>query len=152
MPIGLGGVFGDMILKFPGLFLGSFPQGAIASGIALILAVPAFWLCLFASGIIGRGVGIVNPAQPSGRRGAEEDDFAADDEDDETSAGGGFQLVGALTHLVLTTTANFKRLTGLGRRRPRAEDFDDMRVVRRKRRNTQCAAPRTRFRGASGCR
>ncbi len=46
MPIGLGGVFGDMILKFPGLFLGSFPQGAIASGIALILAVPAFWLCL----------------------------------------------------------------------------------------------------------
>ncbi len=39
MPIGLGGVFGDMILKFPGLFLGSFPQGAIASGIALILAV-----------------------------------------------------------------------------------------------------------------
>ncbi len=39
--------------------------------------------------------------------------------------------MGALTHLALTTTANFKRLTGLGRRRPRAEDFDDMRVVRR---------------------
>ncbi len=76
-------------------------------------------------------MGIVNPAQPSGRRGAEEDDFAVDDEDDETSAGGGFQLMGALTHLALTTTANFKRLTGLGRCRPRAEDFDNMRVVRR---------------------
>ncbi len=131
MPIGLGGVFGDMILKFPGLFLGSFPQGAIASGIALILAVPAFWLCLFASGIVGRGAGIVNSAQPSARRSVEEDDFSADDEDDDASAGGGFQLMGALTHLALTSTANFKRLTGLGRRRPRAEDFDDMRVVRR---------------------
>ena len=125
MPIGLGGVFGDMLLRFPGLFLGQFPQGAIASAIALVLAFPALWLCLFASGIIGRG--IVNPVQPA-QRGRPEDDFL--DEDEET-AGGGFQFIGALTHLVLTTTANFKRLTGLGRRQSRDEDFGDMRAVRR---------------------
>jgi S-DNA-T family DNA segregation ATPase FtsK/SpoIIIE len=125
MPIGLGGVFGDMLLRLPGLFLGQFPQGAIASAIALVLAFPALWLCLFASGIIGRG--IINPVQPA-QRGRAEDDFI--DEDEET-AGGGFQFIGALTHLALTTTANFKRLTGLGRRQSRDEDFGDMRAVRR---------------------
>ncbi len=55
MPIGLGGVFGDMLLRIPGFFLGGFPQGAIASAIALVLAFPALWFCFFASGIIGRG-------------------------------------------------------------------------------------------------
>lgn len=80
----------------------------------------------FASGIIGRG--IINPVQPA-QRGRTEDDFI--DEDDEETAGGGFQFIGALTHLVLTTTANFKRLTGLGRRQSRDEDFGDMRAVRR---------------------
>ncbi|MBJ6132793.1 DNA translocase FtsK [Ochrobactrum sp. Q0168] len=123
MPIGLGGVFGDMLLRFPGLFIGQFPQGAIASAIALVLAFPALWLCLFASGIIGRG--IINPAQPA-QRGRADEDF---DEDEETA--GGFQFIGALTHLVLTTTANFKRLTGLSRRQSRDEDFGDMRAVRR---------------------
>ena len=129
MPIGLGGVFGDMLLRIPGLFLGRFPQGAVASGIALVLAAPALWLCFFASGITGRGEGIINPTMPSARRDAAGDDFADEDEDAET--GGGFQFVGAMTHLALTTAANFKRLTGFGRRQSRSDDFDDVRAVRR---------------------
>ncbi len=128
MPIGLGGVFGDMLLRIPGLFLGQFPQGAIASGIALVLALPALWLCLFASGIVGRGADVVNPAMPSAQHPAD-DEFADEDADDEF-ARGGFQFIGALTHLALMTTANVKRLTGLGRR-SRENEFDDMRAVRR---------------------
>ncbi len=126
MPIGLGGVFGDMLLRFPGLFLGSFPQGAIASVIALVLAAPAAWLCLFASGIVGRDAALINSPVPAEAVPADED-FA---EDDAESSRGGFQLIGALTHLALMTTANFRRLTGLGRRQPSEDDFADMRTTR----------------------
>ncbi|ENT39688.1 DNA translocase ftsK [Brucella suis F12/02] len=128
MPIGLGGVFGDMLLRIPGFFLGGFPQGAIASAIALVLAFPALWFCFFASGIIGRGAEAVNPAMLSANRSAD-DEFA--DEDADNEAGGGFHFIGALTHLVLMTTATIRRMTGLGRRRSREDDFDDMRMVRR---------------------
>ena len=128
MPIGLGGVFGDMMLRIPGIFIGAFPQGAIASGIALVLAFPALWLCLFASGIIGgREVLADTPAA----RGAAEDDFEDDDNDDETASGGISQFVGAMTHTMLSATATFRRLTGIKRRKPREDEFGDMRSVRR---------------------
>lgn len=130
MPIGLGGVFGDMMLRLPGLFLGAFPQGAIASGIALVLALPALWLCLFASGIVGRREALVNTRASHGA--PAEDDFAdSDDEEDESSSGGISQYVGALTHTMLSASATFKRLTGLNRRKPREDEYGDMRSVRR---------------------
>ncbi|ANG98021.1 cell division protein FtsK [Brucella pseudogrignonensis] len=128
MPIGLGGVFGDMMLRIPGIFIGTFPQGAIASGIALVLAFPALWLCLFASGIIGRREVL---ADTPAARGAAEDDFEDDDNDDETASGGISQFVGAMTHTMLSATATFRRLTGMKRRKPREDEFGDMRNVRR---------------------
>ncbi|WP_407975929.1 DNA translocase FtsK [Brucella pseudogrignonensis] len=128
MPIGLGGVFGDMMLRIPGIFIGTFPQGAIASGIALVLAFPALWLCLFASGIIGRREVL---ADTPAARGAAEDDFEDDDNDDETASGGISQFVGAMTHTMLSATATFRRLTGIKRRKPREDEFGDMRSVRR---------------------
>ncbi|MDM7901322.1 FtsK/SpoIIIE family DNA translocase, partial [Brucella melitensis] len=141
MPIGLGGVFGDMLLRIPGFFLGGFPQGAIASAIALVLAFPALWFCFFASGIIGRGAEAVNPAMLSANRSAD-DEFA--DEDADNEAGGGFHFIGALTHLVLMTTATIRRMTGLGRRRSREDDFDDMRMVRRSAETRNAPPPRAR--------
>ncbi len=128
MPIGLGGVFGDMMLRIPGIFIGTFPQGAIASGIALVLAFPALWLCLLASGIIGRREVL---ADTPAARGAAEDDFEDDDNDDETASGGISQFVGAMTHTMLSATATFRRLTGMKRRKPREDEFGDMRSVRR---------------------
>ncbi|MBV2141950.1 DNA translocase FtsK [Falsochrobactrum sp. TDYN1] len=125
MPIGLGGVFGDMMLRIPGMFLGEFPQGTIASVIALVLAVPALWLCLFASGIIGGSHSMVNPAMPVAPRATAQDDDSEGDE--EAVSGGGFQVIGALTHMALSISASFKRLTGLGRRKPRDNEFDDIR-------------------------
>ena len=128
MPIGLGGVFGDMMLRIPGIFIGTFPQGAIASGIALVLAFPALWLCLLASGIIGRREVL---ADTPAARGAAEDDFEDYDNDDETASGGISQFVGAMTHTMLSATATFRRLTGMKRRKPREDEFGDMRSVRR---------------------
>lgn len=129
MPIGLGGVFGDMVLRLPGLFLGAFPQGAIASGIALVLVFPALWLCLFASGIIGRREALVDAG--SARGASAGDDFAEDeDQEDETSSGGFSAFVGALTHTIFSASATFRRWTGINRRKQREDEYGDMRSAR----------------------
>ncbi len=117
MPIGLGGVFGDMLLRLPGAALGAFPQGAIASGIAVVLIAPSLWLAAFACGLLGRG-----EAAPAGRVEAEED-FVEDESD-----AGGFQIMGALTHMAFSAMATFRRLTGVGRR---AAGLDGMGGARR---------------------
>jgi S-DNA-T family DNA segregation ATPase FtsK/SpoIIIE len=52
IPNGLGGVFGDMILRFPGLFIGTYPQGVLAAVIGAICAAPAFGLLSFAANLI----------------------------------------------------------------------------------------------------
>ncbi len=53
LPNGIGGVIGDMILRFPALFLGAYPTGTAATVLGAILAVPAAWLMLVASGLLG---------------------------------------------------------------------------------------------------
>lgn len=127
---------------------GAFPQGAIASGIALVLAFPALWLCLFASGIVGRRAALDDA---SAARGATaEDDFAdSDDEEDDSSSGGISQYVGALTHTMLSASATFKRLTGLNRRKPREDEYGDMRGVRRSAETRNSARRDPGFNGAS---
>ena len=53
LPNGIGGVIGDMILRFPALFIGAYPTGTIATVLGVIFAAPAAWLMLFAAGIVG---------------------------------------------------------------------------------------------------
>ena len=53
LPTGLGGVFGDMILRFPALFTGAYPTGMFASILGGIIAIPAAWLMVFSAGLIG---------------------------------------------------------------------------------------------------
>ena len=55
IPNGIGGVIGDMILRFPALFIGSYPTGVSAMALGAVLALPAAALLLFASGFIGNG-------------------------------------------------------------------------------------------------
>ena len=55
LPTGLGGVFGDMILRFPALFTGAYPTGMFATVIGSIIALPAVWLMVFSAGLIGGG-------------------------------------------------------------------------------------------------
>lgn len=54
LPVGLGGVIGDMVLKLPRLFIGAYPSGWLSAGMAMVFAVPGFWLLLHGAGLLGR--------------------------------------------------------------------------------------------------
>ncbi|MDX3927499.1 MAG: DNA translocase FtsK [Shinella sp.] len=117
LPNGLGGVFGDMILRFPALFTGAYPTGTFATVVGAIIAVPAAWMLVFSAGLIG-----VLPV--------EEDEEAAlpatasraqtisDEADEDDGEGPLTVLAGAVTHAWFTGQARIRRLFGLsGRRR-----------------------------------
>ncbi len=111
MPIGLGGVFGDMVLKIPGIVIGTFPRGGLAMILVAILTIPTLWIFAFASGLTYRDS---EPAmlKKSKRHAAEDDDYG-DDEDNEDE-GGGLLALGALTHWFLSAKALFRRIFGHG--------------------------------------
>ena len=54
LPTGLGGVFGDMVLKLPALFIGAYPQGWTGRLIAIVLAAPTLLFLAYGSALIGR--------------------------------------------------------------------------------------------------
>ncbi|MCJ8519923.1 S-DNA-T family DNA segregation ATPase FtsK/SpoIIIE [Pseudorhizobium tarimense] len=113
IPNGIGGVIGDMILRFPALFVGAYPTGMLASILGVVCAVPAAWLLLFASGLVGDAFDDHDeddlPDKPAVRR------REAIDEEDEEDEGGfaGFLAVGALAHYWYTTQARVRRLFGI---------------------------------------
>jgi S-DNA-T family DNA segregation ATPase FtsK/SpoIIIE len=53
IPNGIGGVIGDMILRFPALFVGAYPTGMVATVLGGIFTIPCIYLMLFASGLVG---------------------------------------------------------------------------------------------------
>ncbi|MCJ7994504.1 DNA translocase FtsK [Rhizobium cremeum] len=113
IPNGIGGVFGDMILRFPSLFIGAYPTGTVSMILGALLALPAAWLLLFAAGLIGR-----DPLEED----EEEETLAerrkplartvpAEEEDDEE---GPIALaLGAFTHNWYTIRARARRLLGM---------------------------------------
>ncbi|MFC5384902.1 DNA translocase FtsK 4TM domain-containing protein [Aquamicrobium segne] len=54
LPSGLGGVLGDMVLKIPAMFTGTYPTGLFAAGVIVVFAAPALWLFAYGSGLIKR--------------------------------------------------------------------------------------------------
>ncbi|WP_137129320.1 DNA translocase FtsK [Rhizobium sp. FY34] len=54
IPNGIGGVIGDMILRFPALFVGTYPTGVLAMVLGFVFAVPTIGLLLFAGGLVGQ--------------------------------------------------------------------------------------------------
>lgn len=116
MPVGLGGVFGDLLLRIPGFFLGQFPTGSVALIIALVLILPALFLCFYASGLLGRSkqLGHSDDYAPV----EDEEDFYAEENDDYSSVGRFTQLIGALTHAFYSMRAFLQRLAGARRSRP----------------------------------
>ena len=117
LPSGLGGVFGDVVLKLPSLALGGYPSGIAAMLIAIVLAGPTLWLLAFASGIIGRQA--ITHDRPAARKVPEEDEIYAEDEDDEES--GGILALGAIAHWWLSGRAWVRRHFGRARETRRAE-------------------------------
>ena len=51
LPTGLGGVFGDMVLKVPGAFTGGYPTGLFATALVVLFLAPALFLYAYGSGL-----------------------------------------------------------------------------------------------------
>ncbi|ANT48989.1 FtsK/SpoIIIE family DNA translocase [Mesorhizobium amorphae] len=102
LPTGLGGVFGDMVLKIPGLVIGGYPTGLFASVLAVLLAAPALWLFAYGSALIARknGFAVLEPAAAPDPR---EDDLLFDNDEDEGDEG--ILALGAITHWWLSLRA-----------------------------------------------
>ncbi|HHZ08150.1 MAG TPA: DNA translocase FtsK [Rhizobiales bacterium] len=101
LPTGLGGVFGDMALRLPALFLGGYPSGAAAILVAVVLATPALWLVAYGAGLIRRRE--ARDADDVAQDGAQDDG----DDDDE-----GILALGAVVHWWLSTRAFVRRNFG----------------------------------------
>jgi S-DNA-T family DNA segregation ATPase FtsK/SpoIIIE len=113
IPNGIGGVIGDMILRFPALFVGAYPTGMVATVLGCIFTIPCIWLMLFASGFVGEAVETESDdddapvAAVSSRNRQDEDDDA-----DDNGLFGGFLAFGALAHYWYIAQARLRRLTG----------------------------------------
>ncbi|ESX70204.1 cell division protein FtsK [Mesorhizobium sp. LSHC414A00] len=102
LPTGLGGVFGDMVLNIPGVVIGGYPTGIVASIIAMVLIAPALWLFAYGSALIARKNGFAvmeRTAEPDPR----EDDLLFDEDEDEGDEG--ILALGAVTHWWLSFRA-----------------------------------------------
>ncbi|MER8440752.1 DNA translocase FtsK [Mesorhizobium sp. M1312] len=119
LPTGLGGVFGDMVLKIPGLVVGGYPTGLIASVLAVLLAAPALWLFAYGSALIARQNGFAVLEQPAAPDPRDQDDLLFDNDEDEGDEG--ILALGAITHWWLSLRAYLRRRAA--RRRER-DDFE----------------------------
>ncbi|MER8378277.1 DNA translocase FtsK [Mesorhizobium sp. M1399] len=117
LPTGLGGVFGDMVLNIPGLVIGGYPTGLVASVLAVLLAAPALGLFLYGSALISRKNGFAVLDQPTAAD--PQDDLLFDNEEDEGDEG--ILALGAITHWWLSLRAYLRRRAA--RRRER-DDFE----------------------------
>ncbi|GAB4354948.1 MAG: DNA translocase FtsK [Oricola sp.] len=105
LPTGLGGVFGDMVLRLPGLLSGGYPAGWVRFLAFFVLAPAAVYSMAVSCGFLWQ-------AWP---------DTAGDDEEDEDEASGGrFVTLGALMHGLYTVRAALRRAIFGTRRRPAA--------------------------------
>ncbi|MDW5315533.1 DNA translocase FtsK [Rhizobium sp. PL01] len=124
LPNGLGGVFGDMILRFPALFTGTYPSGTFGTVLAVLFSLPAAYFLIYSAGLIGVSDpedDIDEPAPaPSKAR------TVSDESEDDESGGIVMVMAGALTHMRFTAQARIRRLFGLsGRRKPASRDYDE---------------------------
>jgi S-DNA-T family DNA segregation ATPase FtsK/SpoIIIE len=117
LPSGLGGVFGDLVLKIPALIIGGYPSGLVAWGLAAALALPALGLAAFGSGLLFRRAAPVETARPTREEPAlDEANFEDEDESE------GILALGAIVHWWLSARAFLRRT--LASRRAREDDYD----------------------------
>ena len=124
LPVGLGGIVGDMLLRIPGMPFGGYPGGLAAFAIGAICALPALWLLATAGHITQ--IDIPHDDRPAlgnktGQTAAKAEDnhdhdHDHDHEDDfeEEDASTRFAILyGALTHGWLNARARIRNLFGL---------------------------------------
>ncbi|MDO1585139.1 FtsK/SpoIIIE family DNA translocase [Rhizobium oryzicola] len=123
IPNGIGGVIGDMLLRFPALFVGTYPTGILATVLGVIFAIPTAGFLLFAAGLLGQQEIDEDEEEDEDdddrpvRRAVSARDLQEEDEDRSFFA---FHAFGALAHYWYITQARFRRLLRI-KPRPRAE-------------------------------
>ncbi|MFD1746330.1 DNA translocase FtsK 4TM domain-containing protein [Rhizobium helianthi] len=116
IPNGIGGVIGDMILRFPALFIGTYPTGAFAMVLGVVFALPTAGFLAFSAGLIGNEDEEIEededeaPFAPPRRKALTAADL---DEDDEGFSFGNFVAFGAMAHYWYITQARMRRLLRL---------------------------------------
>ena len=135
LPIGLGGVAGDLVLKFPALATGAYPEGTLAMVLAAMIALPAGWLFLNGAAVIDRAT--PDPMLQANRQAAtplrapERGRVAQPEAEPEEEGEGRFALLfGAIAHTAYSAKAAFDRRRSErseARREPGefADRFDD---------------------------
>ncbi|HEX2017671.1 MAG TPA: DNA translocase FtsK [Aurantimonas sp.] len=118
LPIGLGGVAGDIVLKFPALATGAYPNGMVAIVLALMMAAPAGWLFLNGAGLIDRPRPM--PSQ-NGRRAAPVDDIEEEDAGESRLA----LAFGAMAHTVYSARSAIGRRLEARRAAGTPREFGD---------------------------
>ncbi|MBK5565117.1 DNA translocase FtsK [Ensifer sp. SSB1] len=124
LPNGLGGVFGDMILRFPALFTGAFPTGTFATVLACIFAAPAAWCLIYSAGLIGvsdeeEEDEVVEPTPSKART-------VRDELDEDDSEGPFTLLMGSFAHMRYTMHARVRRIFGMsGTRSAPKRQYDE---------------------------
>ncbi|MBZ9726241.1 DNA translocase FtsK [Mesorhizobium sp. CO1-1-11] len=119
LPTGLGGVFGDMVLKIPGVLIGGYPTGLVASVLAIVLAAPALWLFAHGAALLGRKNGFAVMEEPAAAD-PREDELLFDNDEDEGDEG--ILALGAITHWWLSFRAWMHRRAV--RRRQERDEFE----------------------------
>ncbi|MET3598889.1 FtsK/SpoIIIE family DNA translocase [Martelella mangrovi] len=122
LPNGLGGVSGDLILRFPALFIGHYPSGMSALIVGAIFVVPALFLQLYAAGLIVRQPPVI-VEKPAARE-FDHDPGAPSVADLSEERDGFFSfapLLGHLAHFWYITRARLNRLFAR-----KDKDDDDM--------------------------
>ncbi|MCT6824702.1 FtsK/SpoIIIE family DNA translocase [Bartonella apis] len=123
MPIGLGGVFGDKILNFAYLFLGSLPAVVSTSIIAAIFGPLAFWTAAIAGGVVGRRR---LKKKVKSRRRRSDTCMVMDDDDEPARASLIVTVLGGTMHLFYLLRAEIGRI--FHRREPMFPPVPDVRV------------------------
>ncbi|MCA1368945.1 DNA translocase FtsK [Bradyrhizobium sp. BRP14] len=123
LPNGLGGVFGDMILRFPALFTGTFPTGTFATILACLFAAPAAWCLIYSAGLIG--VSDEEAEEPAPQAAPSKARTIRDELDEEDEEGPFTLLMGSLAHMRFTAQARLRRMFGLSATRAAKRHYDE---------------------------
>ncbi len=115
LPNGIGGVIGDMILRFPALFIGAYPTGTIATVLGAIFAAPAALMMLFAAGLVGRPEDDLEQEERAPVANKARATRQVEEEDDEEGEGffANILAFGAIAHYWYISQARLRRLFGL---------------------------------------